>query len=73
MELPAPGSLFLSLIVSCVGAALFLYGKKAQRWPHMTAGGFLTVYPYFVQEFWAMMLVGAVIGAGLWVAVRMGY
>jgi len=73
VELPEPGALFINLVVSCIGAALFIYGKKTQRWPHMTAGGLLTVYPYFVPGFWAMTLVGAAIVAGLWIAVRMGY
>lgn len=68
-----PGSLFLNLVVSSIGVGLFIYGKKAQRWPQMAAGGLLAVYPYFVSEFWAMLLVGALIGAGLWVALRMGY
>lgn len=68
-----PGALFLSLVISSVGVALFVYGKKSERWPHLVAGVLLTVYPYFVSEYWTTLLVGAVILAALWVTVRMGY
>jgi hypothetical protein len=68
-----PGALFLNLVISLVGTALFVYGKKAQRWPQMTAGLSLAVYPYFVPEYWMMVLVGVVILGALWIAVRMGY
>lgn len=68
-----PGSLFLSLIVSGVGFVLFMYGKKQERWPQLVAGLVLMVYPYFVGDALPMLLVGAGIVGGLWLAVRSGY
>ena len=66
-------SLFLSLIVSGVGFVLLAYGKKQQRLPHIFAGLALMVYPYFVDSWVWMTIIGAAICAGLWLAVRQGY
>jgi hypothetical protein len=68
-----PASLFLSLIVSGVGFVLFVYGKKQERWPHLVAGLVLMVYPYFVGAAVPMLVVGAAVVGGLWLAVRRGY
>jgi hypothetical protein len=68
-----PASLFLSLIVSGVGFVLFMYGKKQDRWPQLVAGLVLMVYPYFVGNAVPMLLVGAAVVGGLWLAVRSGY
>ena len=68
-----PSSLFLSLIVSGVGFVLFTYGKKQDRFPHLAAGLVLMIYPYFVGSAVPMLLVGAAIVGGLWLAVRSGY
>ena len=65
--------LFLSLIPSGIGFVLFVYGKKLQRWPHMAGGLALMVYPYFAPSVTALIAVGAVIGAALWYAVRLGW
>jgi len=69
----APGALFVSLVVGLVGGALFLYGRKADRWPQQAAGILLCVYPWMVSGVWPMLLVGAAILVGLWLIVRMGY
>ena len=68
-----PGAIFLSLIVGGVGFVLFVYGKKQDRWPQLVAGIVLMVYPYFVGSAIPMLLVGAGVLAGLWLAVRNGY
>ena len=68
-----PASLFLSLVVSGVGFVLFVYGRKQERWPQLVAGLTLMVYPYFVGSALVMLLLGAAIVAGLWLAVRSGY
>jgi hypothetical protein len=68
-----PSSLFLSLIVSSVGFVLFTYGRKQDRFPHLAAGLVLMIYPYFVGSAVPMLLVGAAIVGGLWLAVRSGY
>jgi predicted phage tail protein len=69
----SPGSLFLNLAVGLVGFGLLVYGRKSGRWPQAVAGGLLMVYPYFVSGFWSILLVGAAIGGGLWLLLRMGY
>ena len=68
-----PASLFISLVVSAIGAGLFLYGRKQGRLPQLAAGLVLMVYPYFVATTAAMILVGGAIVAGLWAAVTLGY
>jgi hypothetical protein len=64
--------LILSLAIGAVGAGLFIYGKKQQRWPQMTGGIVLCIYPYFVPNLWLMGAIAAVIVAAVWITVRMG-
>lgn len=68
-----PTGLFLSLVVSGIGFVLFVYGKKQQRMPQLTAGLLMMVYPYFVDGAMSMAGIGAVIGLLLWVAIRLGW
>ena len=68
-----PGALFLSLVTGAIGLALFVYGKKQQRWPQMVAGIAFIVYPYFFSGVTAIFAVGVGLGALLWWTVRLGY
>jgi 4-hydroxybenzoate polyprenyltransferase len=68
-----PTWLLLSLIPSGVGFVLFVYGKKQGRWPHLVAGVALSIYPYMATTITMLVTVGALIGAGLWYAVRLGW
>ena len=68
-----PTWLFLSLIPGSIGFVLFVYGKKQERWPQLVAGLLLLVYPYFTDSITALVVVGIVIVAGLWIAVRGGW
>jgi predicted phage tail protein len=68
----SPGALFASLVVSTVGMALFLYGKKQGRGPQLLAGGLLMVCPYFAGGALATCGVGALVLAALGVALRVG-
>ena len=68
-----PTWLFLSLFPSGVGFVLFVYGKKEQRWPQLTAGVVLMVYPYLATTTTSLLVGGFLIGAGLWGALRMGW
>ena len=52
---------------------LFVYGKKQERWPQLAAGIAFMVYPYFTDTVTALIVVGAVLGAALWLAVRSGW
>ncbi len=68
-----PTWLMLSLVPSGVGFVLFVYGKKQSRWPQLVAGVALMVYPYFATGVRSLLGVGALIGAGLWYAIRLGW
>jgi len=66
-------SILAGMAVSSVGFVLFKYGRKQQRPPQMLGGLLLMVFPYFIPSVIWMLVVGAVICALLWVAVRAGY
>jgi 4-hydroxybenzoate polyprenyltransferase len=68
-----PTWIFLSMIPAGIGFVLFVYGKKQQRWPHLIAGIAMMGYPYFATTAVSMTIVGVVICAALWYAVRLGY
>ena len=68
-----PTWLFLSLIPSGIGLVLFVYGKRQGLWPQLVAGLALMVYPYFATSVIALVIVGTLIGVGLWFAVRLGW
>jgi hypothetical protein len=71
MEISA-GWLFSCLLVSSIGFALFRYGKKQARIPHLMAGIALMVGSGFVGDVWWMLVgTGVVLGA-LWFATRAG-
>jgi hypothetical protein len=68
-----PTWLFLSLVISGVGLALFIYGKKQARIPHLVAGLILMVYTYIVTGTLWMLIIAAVVLLALWWAVRQGW
>ncbi len=68
-----PVWLLLSLVPSGIGFVLFVYGKKEVRWPQLTAGLLLMVYPYFATTTAWLVGIGALIGAACWYAVRAGW
>jgi hypothetical protein len=68
-----PTWIFLSLIPGGLGFVLFVYGKKQQRWPQIIAGLLLMGYPYVATTVMSMTVIGVLICAALWVAIRMGY
>ncbi len=65
-------TLFASLVVSSIGLALFLYGKKQGRPPQLGVGLALMIFPYFVPSATAMLAVTAAALAALWLGVRYG-
>lgn len=67
-----PTLLIVSIFPSTVGFALFMYGKKEQRWPQLAAGILMMVYPYFANTMTSMLVTGTVITAVLWYVVRLG-
>ena len=62
--------LILSLIPSGIGFVLFVYGKKQQRWPQLVGGIAMMVYPYFTPTITSMLIIGMLIGAAVYWAVR---
>jgi hypothetical protein len=68
-----PTWLFVSLIPGGIGFVLFVYGKKQERWPQLTAGLLFMVYPYFATSLVSLVATGVVIGFILWYAIRLGW
>ena len=68
-----PTWLFLSLIISGVGLALFIYGKKQGRIPQLVVGLILMGYTYLVTSTLWMIVIAALILGALWWAVRQGW
>jgi hypothetical protein len=68
-----PTWMFLSLIPSGIGFALFVYGKKQGRLPQLVAGVALMVYPYVATTVTTLITCGALIMAGLWLAIRLNW
>ncbi|MBA3271064.1 MAG: hypothetical protein H0T71_11175 [Acidobacteria bacterium] len=68
-----PSMLFVSIIVGSIGLALFLYGKKQARMPHLAIGLALMLYPYFTSTLRPMLLIGALLLFALWWVVRLGW
>ena len=68
-----PGAILLDVVTGGVGLALFTYGKKTQRIPHIVTGVLLMVYPYFTETTEATAIWGALIGLGFWGALWLGW
>ena len=65
--------LLLSLVPSGIGFVLFVYGKKQGLTPHLVAGLLLMVYPIVATTTTTLLGGGALIGLGLWYAIRAGW
>lgn len=68
-----PSILFVSLLTSAIGYALFSYGRKQARMPQIVGGVLLMVYPYFVDSLMSMLIIGVLICVGVWAALRMDW
>jgi hypothetical protein len=58
---------------NAIGFVLLVYGKKQSRIPQMIAGLLFLAYPYVIDTALPLILVGLAIGAGLWLALRLGW
>ena len=65
-------NLLLGAFISLIGLALFMYGRKEMRIPHIVAGLVLMVYPYFVGSLVLELVIAAVAIGGLAFASRVG-
>jgi hypothetical protein len=63
----------LGIFLSLVGIALLSYGRKEVRIPHMVVGGILLVYPYFIGNWIAVLVIAAFLVGGLALISRLGY
>jgi hypothetical protein len=54
------------LVFGSIGFVAFMYGKRMNLWKAMFVGLALMVYPYFVSNDIAMIVVGAIGSASLW-------
>ena len=68
-----PTLLVLALVPSGIGFVLFVYGKKAQRWPQLVTGLALMVYPYFTSTALALVGVGAALCGALYLMISAGW
>lgn len=65
-------SIVIDFLAGLFGFAIFVYGKRASRLPHLVAGVLLMVYPYVIDDPRIAAAVGLGIVATLAVVVRMG-
>jgi len=59
-------TLMVSVLFSSIGAGYFLYGKKQQQFVALLTGLALCVYPYFLSNGPAIMVVGLILTAVPW-------
>jgi hypothetical protein len=55
--------LIIGFIAGVFGVAYFVYGKKQAKLSAMICGVLLCVYPYFVENAWLSVAVGALLMA----------
>lgn len=66
MDFSNPGLLLSGLVISMVGLAIFVYGKKAENAKSLAIGLVMMVFPMFVPSLlWLWLLAGACL-AGLY-------
>ena len=52
-------SLLIGMIAGAFGVGYFMYGKKQQKFAPMLAGVLLCVYPYFTDNLFWLLSIGA--------------
>jgi hypothetical protein len=50
--------LWVGMLAGAVGMGYFIYGKRQAKYVPMIAGILLCVYPYFLENPWALGAVG---------------
>ena len=59
-------TLLVSVLFSSIGAGYFLYGKKQRQVVPLLTGVALCVYPYFLSNAYALVIVGLLLTALPW-------
>ena len=54
-------ALIFSLIISSVGFAYFVYGKKTVEFLFLISGLALMIYPYFIQDLLISVIIGVLL------------
>jgi hypothetical protein len=54
-------SLFAGILAGIVGGAYVLYGRKAGKLVPALCGVGLMIYPYFIDNVWLLLIIGAVL------------
>ena len=67
------GNIAIGIVISMIGAAVLLYGRKEVRVPHIVAGLLLIVFPYFINIWWLAILIAVIVLVGLSLVSRLGY
>ena len=58
--------LLMGVVVSALGLGMFIYGKKAIRWPHLALGLALMLLPLLVYNVLGLALITAALLALVW-------
>ncbi len=66
MDFSDPTLLVSGLMISMIGLAIFVYGKKAQRIKGLAVGLVMMFFPMFVHSLVWMWLIGGACVAGLY-------
>ena len=59
-------TLMVSVLFSSIGAGYFIYGKKQRQVVPLLTGLALCVYPYFLSNGYAIVVVGVLLTAVSW-------
>lgn len=59
-------TLMLSTLFGSIGVGYFIYGKKQQQFVPLFIGIALCVYPYFMSNGYAAVVVGIILTAVPW-------
>jgi hypothetical protein len=51
-------SLLFAMLFGSIGLGYFIYGKKQLRYAALFAGVALMIYPYFVNNTYALVVIG---------------
>ena len=58
--------LLMGVVVSALGLGMFIYGKKAIRWPHLAVGLALMLLPFLVYNVLGLALITLALLALVW-------
>ena len=62
------GTLVAGMLFSIIGVGYFMYGKRAERPVALVCGAVLAIFPWFVTNLAALIVIGVVLLAAPFVA-----